>query len=105
MMRIIQGDLNDPRVVALLQIHLTSARAANSAGQRARLGHHDEMLLGMGARATRKVRGDLEEGSSNMTANEDHPAILQAKKDLETASRHDHARVKGMLAASSSRET
>jgi hypothetical protein len=40
-----------------------------------------------------------------MTANEDHPAILQAKKDLETASRHDHARVKGMLAASSSRET
>ena len=32
MMRIIQGDLSDPRVVALLQIHLTSARAATAPG-------------------------------------------------------------------------
>ena len=32
MMRIIQGDLSDPRVVDLLRIHLTSARAATAPG-------------------------------------------------------------------------
>ncbi len=32
MMRIIRGDFNDPRVVQLLQIHLTSARAETAAG-------------------------------------------------------------------------
>lgn len=32
MMRIIQGDLSDPRVVDLLQIHLTSARAETAPG-------------------------------------------------------------------------
>jgi putative acetyltransferase len=63
MMRIIQGDLNDPRVVALLQIHLTSARAATAPGSAHALDisdlqssditfwtiWDDEMLLGMGA--------------------------------------------------------
>jgi hypothetical protein len=39
MMRIIWGDLSDPRVVDLLQIHLTSARAIGT-GQRSRLGLH-----------------------------------------------------------------
>jgi len=32
MMRIVQGDFNDPRVIQLLQIHLTSARAETAAG-------------------------------------------------------------------------
>jgi len=32
MMRIIEGDLNDPRVIDLLQIHLTSARAQTAPG-------------------------------------------------------------------------
>jgi putative acetyltransferase len=32
MVRILQGDLNDPLVVDLLQIHLTSARAATAPG-------------------------------------------------------------------------
>ncbi len=32
MMRIVQGDFNDPRIVELLQIHLTSARAETAAG-------------------------------------------------------------------------
>ena len=31
-MRIIEGDLSDPRLVALLQIHLTTARAATAPG-------------------------------------------------------------------------
>jgi putative acetyltransferase len=63
MMRIIQGDLSDPRVVALLQIHLTSARVATAAGSAHALDlsglqspdisfwtiWEDEMLLGIGA--------------------------------------------------------
>jgi putative acetyltransferase len=63
MMRIIQGDLSDPRVVALLQIHLTSARAATAPGSAHALDlgglqspdisfwtiWDDEMLLGIGA--------------------------------------------------------
>jgi len=32
MMRIIQGDLSDPRVTDLLQIHLTNARAQTAPG-------------------------------------------------------------------------
>jgi putative acetyltransferase len=32
MMRIVQGDFNEPRIVELLQIHLTSARAETAAG-------------------------------------------------------------------------
>jgi putative acetyltransferase len=32
MMRITEGDLSDPRLVALLQIHLTTARAATAPG-------------------------------------------------------------------------
>jgi putative acetyltransferase len=32
MMRIVQGDFDDPRVAQLLQIHLTSARAETAAG-------------------------------------------------------------------------
>jgi putative acetyltransferase len=32
MMRIIEGDLNDPRVVELLQVHVTTARAATAPG-------------------------------------------------------------------------
>jgi putative acetyltransferase len=63
MMRIIQGDLSDPRVVALLQIHLTSARAATAPGSAHALDisslqspdisfwtiWDDAMLLGIGA--------------------------------------------------------
>jgi putative acetyltransferase len=63
MMRIIQGDLSDPRVVALLQIHLISARAATAPGSAHALDISDlqssditfwtiwnnEMLLGTGA--------------------------------------------------------
>ena len=63
MMRIIQGDLADPRVVGLLQIHLTNARAATAPGSAHALDisglqspdisfwtiWDDEMLLGMGA--------------------------------------------------------
>jgi putative acetyltransferase len=30
MMRIVEGDFSDPRVIALLQVHLTSARAATA---------------------------------------------------------------------------
>jgi putative acetyltransferase len=63
MMRIILGDLSDPRVIALLQIHLTSARAATAPGSARALDlsglqspdisfwaiWDDEMLLGIGA--------------------------------------------------------
>jgi putative acetyltransferase len=31
-MRIIDGDLNDPRVIDLLQTHMTNARAQTAAG-------------------------------------------------------------------------
>jgi putative acetyltransferase len=62
-MRIIQGDLSDPHVVALLQIHLTSARAATAPGSAHALDisglqspdisfwtiWDDAMLLGIGA--------------------------------------------------------
>jgi putative acetyltransferase len=62
-MRIILGDLSDPRVIALLQIHLTSARAATAPGSAHALDlsglqspdisfwaiWDDEMLLGIGA--------------------------------------------------------
>jgi putative acetyltransferase len=63
MMRIIQGGLGDPRVVALLQIHLANSRAATAPGSAHALDigglqspdisfwtiWDDEMLLGMGA--------------------------------------------------------
>jgi len=63
MMRIILGDLSDPRVIALLQIHLTSARSATAPGSAHALDlsglqspdisfwaiWDDEMLLGIGA--------------------------------------------------------
>ena len=63
MMRIIQGDLGDLRVVGLLQIHLTNARGATAPGSAHALDisglqspdisfwtiWDDEMLLGMGA--------------------------------------------------------
>jgi hypothetical protein len=63
MMRIIQGDLSDPRVVDLLRIHLTSARAATAPGSAHALDLSDlqsseisfwtiwenEILLGIGA--------------------------------------------------------
>ena len=63
MMQIIQGNLSDSRVVALLQIHLTSARAATAPGSAHALDIRglqspdtsfwtiwdDDMLLGMGA--------------------------------------------------------
>jgi putative acetyltransferase len=63
MMRIMRGDLNDPRVVDLLQVHLTSARAATAPGSAHALDltglqspdisfwtiWDDETLLGIGA--------------------------------------------------------
>jgi putative acetyltransferase len=63
MMRIVQGDLSDPRVVGLLQIHLTNARGATAPGSAHALDMSglqspdisfwtiwdDEMLVGMGA--------------------------------------------------------
>src|SRR5580704_4891523 len=63
MMRVIQGDLCDPRVVDLLQIHLTSARAETAPGSTHALDLNglqspdisfwtiwdDETLLGVGA--------------------------------------------------------
>jgi len=63
MMRIIQGDLNDPRVTSLLQIHLTNARAQTAPGSAHALDisglqspdisfwtiWNDEALLGFGA--------------------------------------------------------
>src|SRR5262245_55636376 len=63
MMRIIQGDLSDPRVTDLLQIHLTSARAQTAPGSAHALDisglqspdisfwtiWNDEALLGFGA--------------------------------------------------------
>jgi putative acetyltransferase len=63
MMRIIQGDLSDPRVVDLLQIHLTTARAETAPGSAHALDlsglqapdvtfwtiWEDETLLGVGA--------------------------------------------------------
>src|SRR6516164_5007640 len=63
MMRIIQGDLSDPRVTDLLQIHLTNARAQTAPGSAHALDisglqspaisfwtiWNDEALLGFGA--------------------------------------------------------
>jgi putative acetyltransferase len=63
MMRIIQGDLSDPRVADLLQIHLTNARAQTAPGSAHALDisglqspdisfwtiWNDEALLGFGA--------------------------------------------------------
>ena len=63
MMRIVQGELSDPRVVGLLQIHLTNARGATAPGSAHALDMSglqspdisfwtiwdDEMLVGMGA--------------------------------------------------------
>jgi putative acetyltransferase len=63
MMRIIQGDLSDPRVAALLQIHLTNARAQTAPGSAHALDiselqsadisfwtiWNDDVLLGFGA--------------------------------------------------------
>ena len=80
MMRIIQGDLSDPRVVALLQIHLTSARAATAPGSAHALDisglqspdisfwtiWEDETLLGFGA--LKRLSADHGEVKSMHTA-------------------------------------
>jgi hypothetical protein len=44
MMRIVQGDFNDPRIVELLQCHLTSARAQTAAGS----AHESPLFIGPG---------------------------------------------------------
>ena len=44
MMRIIQGDLSDRRVVDLLEIHLTIV-SARASGERARFGHHGASIF------------------------------------------------------------
>jgi len=63
MMRIVEGDLDDPRVVALLEIHVTKARAQTAPGSDHALDlsglkspdisfwtiWNDQSLLGMGA--------------------------------------------------------
>ena len=80
MMRIIQGDLSDPRVVDLLRIHLTSARAATAPGSAHALDLSDlqssdisfwtiwenEILLGIGA--LKRLSADHGEVKSMHTA-------------------------------------
>jgi putative acetyltransferase len=80
MMRIIQGDLCDPRVVDLLQIHLTSARAETAPGSAHALDltglqlpdisfwtiWDDETLLGVGA--LKRLSADHGEVKSMHTA-------------------------------------
>jgi putative acetyltransferase len=80
MMRIIQGDLSDPRVVDLLNIHLTSARAETAPGSDHALDlaglqspdisfwtiWDDETLLGVGA--LRRLSADHGEVKSMHTA-------------------------------------
>lgn len=80
MMRIIQGDFNDPRVVDLLHIHLTSARAETADGSAHALDltglqapdvsfwtiWDDETLLGVGA--LKRLSADHGEVKSMHTA-------------------------------------
>ena len=80
MMRIIQGDLSDPRVVDLLRIHLTSARAETAPGSAHALDLSDlqssdisfwtiwenEILLGIGA--LKRLSADHGEVKSMHTA-------------------------------------
>jgi putative acetyltransferase len=80
MMRIVQGDLCDPRVVDLLHIHLTSARAETAPGSAHALDltglqspdinfwtiWDDETLLGVGA--LKRLSGDHGEVKSMHTA-------------------------------------
>jgi putative acetyltransferase len=80
MMRIIQGDLSDPRVVNLLRVHLTSARAATAPGSAHALDLSDlqssdisfwtiwenEILLGIGA--LKRLSADHGEVKSMHTA-------------------------------------
>jgi putative acetyltransferase len=79
-MRIIQGDLSDPRVVDLLRIHLTSARSATAPGSAHALDLSDlqssdisfwtiwknEILLGIGA--LKRLSADHGEVKSMHTA-------------------------------------
>ncbi len=80
MIRIIHGDLSDPRVVDLLEIHLTSARAETAPGSAHALDRtglqspdlsfwtvwDDEKLLGMGA--LKRLSADHGEVKSMHTA-------------------------------------
>jgi putative acetyltransferase len=80
MMRIIQGDFSDPRVIDLLHIHLTSARAETAAGSAHALDltrlqapdvsfwtiWDDETLLGVGA--LKRLSADHGEVKSMHTA-------------------------------------
>jgi putative acetyltransferase len=80
MMRIIQGDVSDPRVVDLLRIHLTSARAETAPGSAHALDltglqspgiciwtiWDDEKLLGIGA--LKRLSADHGEVKSMHTA-------------------------------------
>jgi putative acetyltransferase len=80
MMRIVEGDLCDPRVVDLLHIHLTSARAETAPGSAHALDltglqspdinfwtiWDDETLLGVGA--LKRLSGDHGEVKSMHTA-------------------------------------
>ena len=80
MMRIIQGDFSDPRVVELLHIHLTSARSQTAPGSAHALDVNglqspdisfwtiwdDETLVGVGA--LKRLSGDHGEIKSMYTA-------------------------------------
>ena len=80
MMRIIQGDLSDPRVIALFRVHLTNARAETALGSAHALDLDelqsrgiwfwtiwgDEKLLGMGA--LKRLSADHGEVKSMHTA-------------------------------------
>jgi putative acetyltransferase len=80
MMRIVEGDFSDPRVIALLKIHLTTARAETAPGSAHALDltglqspdisfwtiWNDETLLGIGA--LKRLSGDHGEIKSMHTA-------------------------------------
>lgn len=80
MMRIVEGDFSDPRVIALLKIHLTTARAETAPGSAHALDltglqspdisfwtiWNDEILLGIGA--LKRLSGDHGEIKSMHTA-------------------------------------
>jgi putative acetyltransferase len=80
MMRIVKGDFSDPRVIALLKIHLTSARAETASGSAHALDliglqspgisfwtiWDNETLLGIGA--LKRLSGDHGEVKSMHTA-------------------------------------
>ncbi len=104
-MRIVEGDFSDPRVIALLKIHLTSARAETAAGSAHALDINglqspgisfwtiweDETLLGIGA--LKRLSGDHGEVKSM------HTAQSARRKGVGTAMlRHiiASARAKGM---------